>query len=92
MRHLKKNLVWLTTKLIGQKLDPINAKEYYNFYLTRKTKLVERRKAILEQPKTFKSSNNVIIKSVITEHPITLHKLFKTIRQAEKFSWYRQKF
>ena len=41
----KKNLVWLTTKLIGQKLDPINAKEYYNFYLTRKTKIGRKTKS-----------------------------------------------
>ena len=34
--------------------------------------------------KTFENSNIVDIKSIITEHPETSHKLTKTIRQAEK--------
>ena len=37
---------------------------------------------ITYQPKTFVNPNNVVIKSVITEHPKTSHKLSK----AEKVS------
>ena len=41
-------------------------------------------KIIIHQPKTFENSNIIDIRSVITEHPKTSHKLSKTIRQAEK--------
>ena len=36
------------------------------------------------QPQTFQIPNIVNIKSVITEHPKTVHKLSKNIRKAEK--------
>ena len=36
------------------------------------------------QTSTFKNLNIVDIKSIITEHPKTSHKVPKTIRQAEK--------
>ena len=39
---------------------------------------------ITYQPKNFENPNIVDIKSVITESLKTLHKLSKTIRQAEK--------
>ena len=45
--------------------------------------MVKQSKTITQQPKHF---DNVNIKSVITEHPNTSHKLSKTIRQAEKVS------
>ena len=35
------------------------------------------------QPKAFENPNIVDIKSVITEHPKTSHKLSKTMKQAE---------
>ena len=58
--------------------DPLNAKEHYQSLIRKKnTKSVE----ITE---TFENPNIVDIKSVITEHPETSHKLSKTIRQAEK--------
>ena len=39
---------------------------------------------ITQQPKKFENPNGVDIKSVITEHPKTSHKLPKTIKQTEK--------
>ena len=39
---------------------------------------------ITYQPKTFGNPNIFDIKSVIAEHPKTLHKLTKALRQAEK--------
>ena len=47
-------------------------------------KISKQSKTINYQPKTFENPNNVDTKSVITEHPNTLHKLSKTIRQVEK--------
>ena len=41
-------------------------------------------KIVTYEPKTFENPKVVDIKSVITEYPKTLHKLSKTIRQAEK--------
>ena len=42
------------------------------------TKSVKQSKIITHQPKTFVSPSIVDIKSVIIEHPKTLHKLSKT--------------
>ena len=68
----------LVSKLMEEIPDPLNAKEHYQSIIRKKnTKSVE----ITE---TFKNPNIVDIKSVITEHPETSHKLSKTIRQAEK--------
>ena len=50
------------------------------FYNKEKHKISE----ITYQPKTFKNTNIVDIKSVITVHPKTSDKLYKTIKQAEK--------
>ena len=36
------------------------------------------------QMKTFENPNFANIKTVVTEHPKTSHKLSKTVRQAEK--------
>ena len=74
MKHLKKkDLLLLGSKLIEKIPDPRNAKDHYQLS-----------KIITYQPKTFENSNIADVKSVITEHPKTSHKLSKTIRQAEK--------
>ena len=44
---------------------------------------------IIYQPKTLENPNIVDIKSVIIAHPKTLHKLSKTIKQAEKVGSHR---
>ena len=41
-------------------------------------------KIITQQPKSIENPNIIDIKSVPIEHPKTLHKLSKTIRQAKK--------
>ena len=65
--------------------DPRNAKEHYQSFIRKKnTKSVKQSEIITYQPKTFENRNIADIKSVITKHPKTSHKLFKTIRQAEK--------
>ena len=48
--------------------------------------MVKRSKIITQQPKTIKRPKIVDIKPVIIEHPRTLYKLSKAIRQAEKVS------
>ena len=58
--------------------DPLNAKEHYQSTIRKKNS------KSVEITETFKNPNIVDIKSVITEHPETSHKLSKTIRQAEK--------
>ena len=47
-------------------------------------KSLKQSEIISYQPKTFENPNITDIKSVITEHRNTSHKLSKTIRQAEK--------
>ena len=83
MKRLKrKDLLLLANKLIEQILDPRDAKEHYQSFIRKKNrKLVKQSEIITYQPKVF---DTVYIKSVITEHPKTSHKLSKTIRQAEK--------
>ena len=86
MKHLtKKDLLSLANKLIKNIPDPRNAKEHYQSFIIKKNrKSVKQSEIITYQPKTFENPNIVDIKSVITEHPKTSHKLSKTIRQAEK--------
>ena len=48
-------------------------------------KSVKMSKIITYQPKPFENRNFVDIKSVITDHPETLPKLSKTVRQAMKY-------
>ena len=74
----------LANKLIEKIPDPHTAKEHYQSFIRKKTKSVKKSEIITYQPKTFENPNTVDIKSVITEHPKTSHKLSKTIRQAEK--------
>ena len=80
-------MLLLANKLIEKIPDSRNAKEHYQSFIRKKnTKSVKQSKIITYQPKTFENPNLVDIKSVITEHPKTSHKLSKTIRQAEKVS------
>ena len=46
-------------------------------------KSIKQSEIISYQPRTFQNPDIVDIKSIITEHPKTSHKLSKTIRQAE---------
>ena len=86
LKLLKKKRFVLACGQINRKiLDPRNAKEHYQSFIRKKnTKSVKQSEIITYQPKTFENPNIVDIKSVITEHPKTSHKLSKTIRQAEK--------
>ena len=62
--------------------DPCNAKEYYQSFIRKKNrKSVKQPEIFTDQPKVF---DTVDIKSVITEHPKTSHKLSKTTRQSAK--------
>ena len=75
----------LANKLIEKIPDPCIAKEHYQSFIRKKnTKSVKQSEAITYQPKAFENPNIVDINSVIIEHPKTSHKLYKTIRQAEK--------
>ena len=47
-------------------------------------KLVKRSKVIVQQPKTTEDPNTVDIKSVIVTHPKTSHRLFKTVKNAQR--------
>ena len=81
----KKLLLLLASKLIEKIPDPCNTKEHYQSFIREKnTKSVKQAKVITYQPKTFKNPNIIDMKSVITKHPKTLHKLLKIIRQTEK--------
>ena len=76
-------MLLLANKLIEKIPDPQNAKEHYQSFIGKKnTKLVKQSEIISYQPKTFENPNIVDIKSVITEHPKTSHKLSKIIRKA----------
>ena len=78
-------MLLLANELIEKIADPCNAKEHYQSFIRKKnTKSVKLSEIIIFQPKNFENPNIVDIKSVITEHPKTSHKLSKTIRQAEK--------
>ena len=81
----KKYLLSLANILIRNIPNPCNAKEHYqSFTIKKNRKSVKQSEIITYQPKTFQNPNIVDIKSVITEHPKTSHKLSRTIRQAEK--------
>ena len=71
-----------------KRVDPFNAKEYYNSYLKRKknTKSVKRLKITTQEPKTIENADFVEIKSVIIKHPKSSHNLSKTIMQVGKVS------
>ena len=86
LKLLKKKRFVLACGQINRKiLDPRNAKEHYQSFIRKKnTKSVKQSEIITYQPKTFENPNIVDIKSVITEHPKTSHKLSKTKRKAKR--------
>ena len=79
--------MFLPNKLIEKISGPRNAKKHYQSFTKKKsTKSVKRSEIITYKPKAFENPNIVDIKSIITEHPKTSHKLSKRIRRAEKVS------
>ena len=88
MEHLKKKkkiYCYLQRNQQKKISDPRDAKEHYQSFIRKKsTKSVKKSKIITYQPKTFENPNIVDTKSIIPEHPNTLHKLSKTIRQTGK--------
>ena len=81
----KRDLLLLANKLIKNIPDPCNAREHYQSFIIKKNSNLEKQlKIITYQPKTFQNPHIVDVKSVITEHPKTLHKLSKTRGKGEK--------
>ena len=84
-RLKKKDLLLLAKKLIEKMSHPHNAEKNHHSLIRKKPrKSVKQSEIITCQPISFENANIVNIKSVITKHPKTLHKLSKAIRQAEK--------
>ena len=84
MKRLKKKIYYYLQQINKKITDPRNTKEHYRSFIWKKNwKSVKQSEITTYQPKTFENPNIVDIKSVITEHPKTSHKLSKTIRQAE---------
>ena len=81
MKHLtKKDLLLLPNILIKNIPDPLNTKEHYqSFTIKKNRKSVKQSEIITYQPKTLQNPN-IDIKSIITEHPKTSHKLSKTMK------------
>ena len=78
---MKKRFI-VACRQINKKIpDPHNAKENYHQFIRNKNIKSE---IVACQPKSFENPNIADIKSVITEHWKTSHKLSKTIRQAKK--------
>ena len=71
----------LANKLIEKVHDPRNAKEHESFLRKKNRKSVKQSEIITCKPKTL---DTVDVKSDITEHSKTSHKLPKTIRNGEK--------
>ena len=72
----------LANKLIEKVPDPYNAKKHYESFLRKKNrKSIKQSEIITYKPKTY---DTVDIKSYITGHPKTSHKLSKTIKKGEK--------
>ena len=85
MKLLKRDWLLLANKLSEKIPDSRNAKEHYQTFLRKKnTKLLKQSEIITYQPKAFENPNIVDLKSVITQHPKTSHKLSKTTVQDEK--------
>ena len=81
----KKDLLLLAIKLIKKITDLRNAKEYdQSFKRKKNTRSVKKHRQFTHQPKYFESRNIVDIKSFITEHRKTSHKLSQTIIQTIK--------
>ena len=65
--------------------DSCNAEEHYkSFIIKENRKSVKQLEIITYQPRNFQDPNIVDIKSIITGHLNTSHKLSKNIRQPEK--------
>ena len=78
-------MLLLPNKLIEKITDLCNDKQRYQSFVRRNiTKSVKQSEIITYQPKAFENSYIVDVKSVITEHLKTSHKLSNTIRQTEK--------
>ena len=61
--------------------DPLNSKERYQLFITKKTATsIKQSKMLTYQPKTFENPNIV---DMTSENPKTSHILSKTIRRAE---------
>ena len=92
MKSLKRvDLLLLATKLIEKIPDPRHAEEHYQSFIRKKnTKSVKKWKIFTDQPKTFESPNIVGIKSVITDHPKTSHKLSK-LKSFQQKEWKNNK-
>ena len=89
LKHLKKKDFLLADILIKKLPAPRNAKEHYQSFIRKKNrKSVKQSEIIAYQLKTSENPNIVDIKSIITEHLRTSHKLSKAIRQAEKVGPY----
>ena len=56
--------------------DPCNVKDDYESFIKKTIKSVKQPKIITYQPKTFENRNIADMKSIITEHIRTSHKLF----------------
>ena len=70
----------IATKLIEKTPDPCNAKKHYQSFIRKKNIIIKNNYFSTKNP------NIADIKSITTEHPKTLHKLSKTIKQTEKVS------
>ena len=87
MKHLKrkKDLLLLANKSIEKVPNHCNAKEHYESFLRKKNKKsVTQSEITTYEMKIFEKPSTVDIRSDITEHPKTSHKLYKTIRKGEK--------
>ena len=85
----KKDLLFLASKLIEQMPDPHNGIQHYQSFIRKKiTKSVKQSEIITSQPNTFENTNIVDMKSVITEHPKTSHKLSKAEKLVSNSSLY----
>ena len=81
MIYGKKNFLFYEKIFVARKqVNRKNTKLKNTIVIYKKKKSVKQSKIIAYQPKSFENPKNVDIKSIITEHPKTSHKLCKTIR------------
>ena len=82
--RLEKKYLLFAKKLIEKVPDLRNVKQHYESFLRKKNrKSIKQSEITTYRPKIFQIPNIVNIKSVITEHPKTVHKLSKNIRKVE---------
>ena len=82
MKCLKIIYLLLLANKLTEKIP--NLQHYESFLRKKNRKSIKQLEAITYQPKTFENPNITDIKSVITEHPKTSHKLSKTIKKGKK--------